>query len=217
MIDAKEVADRVALVRSEISIAGGSEVSLIAVTKSFGIDALRAASAAGCEGVGENYAQELLEKVRDGLPPIDVHFIGALQSNKVRSLAGHVALWQSVDRESVVDELGRRAPGASILIQVDTTHEPTKGGVAPELLDTLRTRAESVGLVVKGLMTIGPTDGTPQECEKSFELLRRLVNEQGLSVCSMGMSADYRTAVACGSSMVRVGSGLFGDRVRVAK
>jgi pyridoxal phosphate enzyme (YggS family) len=217
MIDAKEVADRVARVRSEISIAGGSEVSLIAVTKSFGIDALRAASAAGCEGVGENYAQELLEKVRDGLPPIDVHFIGALQSNKVRSLAGHIALWQSVDRESVVDELGRRAPGASILIQVDTTHEPTKGGVAPELLDTLRTRAESVGLVVKGLMTIGPTDGTPQECEKSFELLRRLVNEQGLSVCSMGMSADYRTAVACGSSMVRVGSGLFGDRVRVAK
>jgi pyridoxal phosphate enzyme (YggS family) len=217
MIDAKEVADRVARVRSEISIAGGSEVSLIAVTKSFGIDALRAASAAGCEGVGENYAQELLEKVRDGLPPIDVHFIGALQSNKVRSLAGHVALWQSVDRESVVDELGRRAPGASILIQVDTTHEPSKGGVAPELLDTLRTRAESVGLVVKGLMTIGPTDGTPQECEKSFELLRRLVNEQGLSVCSMGMSADYRTAVACGSSMVRVGSGLFGDRVRVAK
>ena len=217
MIDAKEVADRVARVRSEISNAGGSEVSLIAVTKSFGIDALRAASTAGCDGVGENYAQELLEKVRDGLPPIDVHFIGALQSNKVRSLAGHIALWQSVDRESVVDELGRRAPGASILIQVDTTHEPTKGGVAPELLDTLRTRAESVGLVVKGLMTIGPTDGTPQECEKSFELLRRLVNEQGLSVCSMGMSADYRTAVACGSSMVRVGSGLFGDRVRVAK
>ena len=216
MIDAKEVADRVARVRSEISNAGGSEVSLIAVTKSFGIDALRAASAAGCEGVGENYAQELLEKVRDGIPPIDVHFIGALQSNKVRSLAGHIALWQSVDRESVVDELGRRAPGASILIQVDTTHEPTKGGVAPELLDTLRTRAESVGLVVKGLMTIGPTDGTPQECEKSFELLRRLVNEQGLSVCSMGMSADYGIAVACGSTMVRVGSGLFGDRVRVA-
>ena len=217
MIDAKEVADRVALVRSEISNAGGSEVSLIAVTKSFGIDALRAASTAGCEGVGENYAQELLEKVTVGLPSIDVHFIGALQSNKVRSLAGHVALWQSVDRESVVDELGRRAPGASILIQVDTTQEPSKGGVTPALLDTLRTRAESQGLAVKGLMTIGPTDGTQQECEKSFEMLRRLVNEQALSVCSMGMSADYRIAVACGSTMVRVGSGLFGDRVRVAK
>ena len=216
MIDAKEVADRVAHVRSEISNAGGSEVSLIAVTKSFGIDALRAASNAGCEGVGENYAQELLEKVTVGLPLIDVHFIGALQSNKVRSLAGHVALWQSVDRDSVVDELGRRAPGASILIQVDTTQEPSKGGVTPALLDTLRSRAEARGLIVKGLMTIGPTDGTPQECEKSFEMLRLLVNEQGLSVCSMGMSADYQIAVACGSTMVRVGSGLFGDRVRVS-
>ena len=215
MIDAKEVADRVAHVRSEISNAGGSEVSLIAVTKSFGIDALRAASAAGCDGVGENYAQELLEKVRHGLPLIDVHFIGALQSNKVRSLAGHVALWQSVDRESVVDELGRRAPGASILIQVDTTGEPSKGGVTPTQLDALRVRAESRGLIVKGLMTIGPTDGTQDECEKSFGMLRHLVNEQGLSVCSMGMSADYPIAVACGSTMVRVGSGLFGDRVRV--
>ena len=204
-------------VRSEISNAGGSAVSLIAVTKSFGIDALRAAAAAGCEGVGENYAQELLEKVRDGLALIDVHFIGALQSNKVRPLAGHVALWQSVDRESVVDELGRRAPGASILIQVDTTQEPSKGGVAPELLDALRMRAESAGLIVKGLMTIGPTDGTPQDCEKSFEILRRLVNEHGLSVCSMGMSADYPIAVACGSTMVRVGSGLFGDRTRVTQ
>lgn len=215
MIDANEVADRVAHVRSVIRDAGGSAVSLIAVTKSFGIDALRAASSAGCDGVGENYAQELLEKATVGLPSIDVHFIGALQSNKVRSLAGHIALWQSVDRDSVVDELGRRAPGASILIQVDTTQEPSKGGVSPGELDALRERAESRGLVVKGLMTIGPTDGTQEECEKSFGILRHLVNEHGLSVCSMGMSADYPIAVACGSTMVRVGSGLFGNRERV--
>ena len=215
MIDANEVADRVAHVRSVISAAGGAEVALIAVTKSFEIDALRAASNAGCDGVGENYAQELLEKISLGLPSIDVHFIGALQSNKVRSLAGHIALWQSVDRDSVVDELGRRAPGASILIQVDTTQEPSKGGVVPAELDALRTRAESRGLNVKGLMTIGPTDGTPEDCEKSFGMLRQLVNEQGLSVCSMGMSADFPIAVACGSTMVRVGSGLFGSRTRV--
>ena len=215
MIDANEVADRVAHVRSVISNAGGTAVSLVAVTKSFGIDALRAALTAGCDAVGENYAQELLEKIAEGAPSIDVHFIGALQSNKVRMLAGHIALWQSVDRDSVVDELGRRAPGAPILIQVDTTGEPSKGGVTPTQLDALRVRAESRGLIVKGLMTIGPTDGTQQECEKSFGILRQLVNEQGLSVCSMGMSADYPIAVACGSSMVRVGSGLFGDRVRV--
>ena len=215
MIDANEVADRVAHVRSAISNAGGTAVSLVAVTKSFGLDALHAALGAGCDGVGENYAQELLEKISLGLPSIDVHFIGALQSNKVRLLAGHIALWQSVDRDSVVDELGRRVPGASILIQVDTTQEPSKGGVTPNQLDALRSRAESRGLVVKGLMTIGPTDGTQQECEKSFGLLRQLVNEQDLSVCSMGMSADYPIAVACGSTMVRVGSGLFGDRARV--
>ena len=217
MIDANEVADRVAHVRSVISDAGGTAVSLVAVTKSFGIDALRAASSAGCDAVGENYAQELLEKITVGLPSIDVHFIGALQSNKVRLLSEHIALWQSVDRDSVVDELGRRAPGASILIQVDTTQEPSKGGVPPDQLDALRVRAESRGLVVKGLMTIGPTDGTQQECEKAFGMLRQLVNEQGLLVCSMGMSADYPIAVACGSTMVRVGSGLFGDRTRVTK
>ena len=215
MIDANEVADRVAHVRSFISNAGGAAVSLVAVTKSFGIDALRAALSAGCDAVGENYAQELLEKISEGAPSIDVHFIGALQSNKVRMLAGHIALWQSVDRDSVVDELGRRAPGATILIQVDTTGEPSKGGVTPAQLDALRVRAESRGLIVKGLMTIGPTEGTQEECEKSFGMLRHLVNEQGLSVCSMGMSADYPIAVACGSTMVRVGSGLFGDRARV--
>ena len=215
MIDANEVADRVAHVRSVISNAGGAAVSLVAVTKSFGIDALRAALTAGCDAAGENYAQELLEKIAEGAPSIDVHFIGALQSNKVRTLVGHIALWQSVDRDSVVDELGRRAPGATILIQVDTTGEPSKGGVTPAQLDALRVRAESRGLIVKGLMTIGPTDGTQDECEKSFGMLRHLVNEQGLSVCSMGMSADYPIAVACGSTMVRVGSGLFGDRARV--
>ena len=215
MIDANEVADRVAHVRSVISNAGGAAVSLVAVTKSFGIDALRAALTAGCDAAGENYAQELLEKIAEGAPSIDVHFIGALQSNKVRMLVGHIALWQSVDRDSVVDELGRRAPGATILIQVDTTGEPSKGGVTPAQLDALRVRAESRGLIVKGLMTIGPTEGTQEECEKSFGMLRHLVNEQGLSVCSMGMSADYPIAVACGSTMVRVGSGLFGDRVRV--
>jgi pyridoxal phosphate enzyme (YggS family) len=212
MIDASQVADRVADVRARISLAGGSDVSLVAVTKTFGLDAVAAAAAAGCDAVGENYAQEFVEKISGGPPSIDVHFIGALQSNKVRLLVGHVAMWQSVDRTSVVDELGRRAPGASILLQVDTTNEPSKGGVAPGLLDDLRARAESQHLHVAGLMTIGPTNGTRQECETAFGLLRRLVNEQGLAVCSMGMTADYEIAVACGSTMVRVGSGLFGSR-----
>ena len=212
MIDTNEVADRVAQIRADITSAGGSDVSLVAVTKSFGVDAIRAAALAGCDAVGENYAQELVTKVAQGLPPIDVHFIGTLQSNKVRLLASDVALWQSVDRESVIDELSRRAAGASILIQVDTTGERSKGGIDLSEIDSMRQRAEKAGLHVAGLMTIGPTDGSQAECEKSFRLLRELVNQQALAVCSMGMSADFSIAVACGSTMVRVGSALFGSR-----
>lgn len=213
MIDPSEVAERVQAVRSNITSAGGTGVSLIAVTKTFGVDAIVAARDAGCDGVGENYAQELLAKIAEGIPPIDVHFIGAVQSNKVRQLAGHVALWQSIDRESVITELGKRAPGARILLQVDTTGEPTKGGVDPGALDNLRRVAEGAGLQVEGLMTIGPTRGDRDECVRAFSLLRSLVDAQGLRTCSMGMSDDYELAVACGSTMVRVGSGLFGSRV----
>ena len=212
MIDASEVADRVAHVRSVIATAGGTDVSLVAVTKSFGVEAMHAALTAGCDAVGENYAQELVDKVALGLPSIDVHFIGALQSNKVRRVAQHIALWQSVDRVSVIDELRKRSSGANILIQVDTTGEPSKGGITPGELEAMRTYAEDRGLRVTGLMTIGPTDGSVSECEESFVLLRRLVSEHGLTVCSMGMTDDYNIAVACGSTMVRVGSGLFGAR-----
>ena len=212
MVDPSEVAARVHEVRSNITKAGGKNVALIAVTKTFGIDAINAAFMAGCDGIGENYAQELLAKIDDGIPSIDVHFIGAVQSNKVRQLAGHVALWQSIDRVSVIAELAKRDPGARILLQVDTTGEPTKGGVPPNDLDELRASAETVGLVVEGLMTIGPTHGDHAARAASFSLLRSLVDSQGLGVCSMGMSDDYEQAVANGSTMVRVGSGIFGPR-----
>ncbi len=212
MIDPVEVAERVHAVRQTIEKAGGTRVALIAVTKTFGVDAIVAAREAGCDGVGENYAQELLAKIDEGIPPIDVHFIGALQSNKVRQLAGHVALWQSVDRESVIHELGKRASGARILLQVDTTGEPTKGGVDPSGLDALLQSAEIAGVHVDGLMTIGPTHGDRDACAKAFSLLRSLVDRYELRTCSMGMSDDYELAVSCGSTMVRVGSRLFGSR-----
>ena len=212
MVDPSEVAARVHEIRSKITQSGGKNVALIAVTKTFGIDAINAAFLAGCDGIGENYAQELLGKIDEGIPPIDVHFIGAIQSNKVRQLAGHVALWQSIDRVSVIAELAKRAPGARILLQVDTTGEPSKGGVLPQDLDSLRTSAETVGLVVEGLMTIGPTHGDEAARAASFSLLRSLVDSHGLDICSMGMSDDYEQAVANGSTMVRVGSGIFGAR-----
>lgn len=212
MIDPAEVASRVASIRRDIAQLSSNEVSVIAVTKTFHTDAWFAAASAGCDGIGENYAQELLEKVGAVSPPLPVHFIGAIQSNKVKSISPYVALWHGVDRQSVVAEIAKRAPGAAVLLQVNTTEEESKSGVALENLDALRTSAESAGLTVKGLMTLGPTSGTADEVRRSFTQLRALADSHHLHECSMGMSGDYRIALECGSTMIRIGSILFGER-----
>ena len=211
------VAENVAAVRSRIRAAGGDGVSLVAVTKTHGYDAVEQAFAAGCDAVGENYVQEMAAKFAERVPPGPVHMIGAVQTNKVRRIAGLVSLWQTVDRTSVIDEIARRAAGggcADILLQVNTTGEATKSGCGEGDIDSLRGRAEAGGLRVLGLMTIGPTDGDPAQTEASFRRLRTLCDAQGLGVCSMGMSGDFEVAVACGSTMVRVGTAIFGERSR---
>lgn len=211
--DPQLVADRVGEIRSRIAELSSRRVDIIAVTKTFGVDAINAAVRAGCEGIGENYAQELLSKVATGFASVPVHFIGHVQSNKVRKLAPFVDLWQTVDRSSVVTALSTHGgAGTRVLLQVNTTAEPQKGGVEPEGIDALRSEAEARGLVVEGLMTMGPTEGDLTAAEKAFVQLRRLADEQGLSVCSMGMSSDYEVAVSAGSTMVRIGSRLFGPR-----
>ena len=183
------------------------------MTKTFGHDAIRAAVIAQCDAVGENYAQEVLAKVAEAPIDLPVHFIGAIQSNKVRQLAPYISLWQGVDRLSVISELGKRAPGAEILLQVNTTNEDTKSGVAPAEVESLLAAGQDAGLVVRGLMTIGPTSGDIAEAEKAFLSLRSLADSLHLAECSMGMSDDYLVAVACGSTMVRIGSRLFGPRI----
>ncbi|MCE2817591.1 MAG: YggS family pyridoxal phosphate-dependent enzyme [Ilumatobacteraceae bacterium] len=213
MIDPQEVALRVQQIRSEIAHASSSPVAIIAVTKTFGHDAIRAAVIAECDAVGENYAQEVLAKVAEAPIELPVHFIGAIQSNKVRQLAPYISLWQGVDRLSVISELGKRAPGAEILLQVNTTNEDTKSGVAPAEVESLLAAGQDAGLVVRGLMTIGPTSGDIAEAEKAFLSLRSLADSLHLAECSMGMSDDYLVAVACGSTMVRIGSRLFGPRI----
>lgn len=213
MVDPKAVADRIASIRDEVIRAGGQGVQLVAVTKSFPVSALHAAVEGGCDAVGENYAQELLQKVSEGIPAVDVHFIGGLQSNKVKSLAPHVSLWQSVESISVIHELAKRAPGARILLQVDTTGEASKGGIAPAEIEDFYGVAQSVGLSVAGLMTIGPTDPSLALRQKAFKTLRHMVDQLDLAVCSMGMSDDFVEAVECGSTLVRVGSRIFGARV----
>jgi pyridoxal phosphate enzyme (YggS family) len=215
---ADEVAARVEAVWERIRQAGGDRdrIRLVAVTKAFGADVVEAALAAGLVDLGENYAQELLAKQEavagEGQPRW--HFIGRLQSNKVRKLAPFVSLWQSVDRLSLGEEIARRSPGAAVLAQVDLTEETTKGGCPPAQLAELLEGLTALGLDVRGLMTVGPLDAVdaPERARPVFRELRRLADAYGLAERSMGMSSDLEVAVEEGSTMVRVGSALFGPR-----
>ncbi|MGB0114608.1 MAG: alanine racemase [Ilumatobacteraceae bacterium] len=188
-------------------------VRVVGVTKGHGAWAIEAAVAAGCDAIGESYAQEVMAKRDDilRLAPV-VEFIGRLQSNKVRQLVEYVDVWSSLDRPSVIDEVARRAPGARVLLQVDTTGDPAKGGCDVADVPTLLERAVDRGLDVAGLMTVGPTGQPPEAARAGFRVVRVLVDELGLAVCSMGMSADVVVAVEEGSTEVRVGSSLFGQR-----
>ena len=215
MIDPEVVASRVHEIRLDIGRLASHPVSLVAVTKTFPVEAWNIALSAGCDAVGENYAQELLEKVGQGPAGLPIHFVGAIQSNKVKALAPHVALWHGVDRPSVVDEIGRRAPGAAVLLQVNTTDEESKSGVSPAGLDAVLSRAIEAGLQVRGLMTLGPTHGTEADIRASFTQLRALADQHHLVECSMGMSGDYRIALECGATIIRIGSMLFGPRSSV--
>ncbi len=220
-VDPLAVVDSVASIRRRIRALGGDrEIQLVAVTKGFGADAIRAAAAAGCTMVGENYAQELLAKLgqltagsgADPLAMPQVHFIGRLQTNKVRLIAAIVDVWQSVDRAPLVDEIARRAPGATVFIQVNATGEVDKGGCPPAHVAALVERCRTALLDVEGLMTVGPTGAAADRTAAAFALVRRLADDNGLSGCSMGMSDDMDIAIEHGATHVRIGSAVFGAR-----
>lgn len=208
----EEVTARLAAIRARIAGAGGdpARVTVLAVTKGHPPEIVELALAAGLVELGENYAQELLAKAARR-QPVRWHFIGHLQRNKVRQLAPHVALWQSIDRAELVDELARRAPAARLLVQVNATGEPDKNGCRPQDCPALVDRARAAGLQVEGLMTVGPTDATVDPAP-GFAAVRALVDELGLHTCSMGMTDDLEVAVRQGSTMVRIGTALFGAR-----
>ncbi|MGI8755196.1 MAG: YggS family pyridoxal phosphate-dependent enzyme [Acidimicrobiales bacterium] len=214
---AEELAARLGRVRRRIVDAGGDldQVAILAVTKGFGAEAVRAAVAVGLLDVGENYAQELLAKAAAAASsPATAprwHAIGRLQRNKVRQLAPVVSCWQSVDRRALGDEIARRSPGARVLVQVNVSDEATKGGCRPEEASSLVVHLQAVGLIVEGLMTIGRT-GSPEMTRPGFAQLRHLADDLGLAVRSMGMSSDLEAAVAEGSTQVRIGRDLFGER-----
>lgn len=211
-VDPALVGERVAAIRERLA-ASGRPIELVAVTKAFGRDAVLAAAAAGCTMVGENYAQEVVAKFADGVPDgVAVHHIGRLQSNKVRQLAPYVAVWEAVDRASLLGEIAKRAPGATVLIQVNATGEAGKGGCAVDEAERLVDEARDLGLDVDGMMTVGPTSGDPTGTAEAFATVRRLVDRAGLRTCSMGMSGDLDLAIEHGTTRVRVGSAIFGPR-----
>ena len=205
------VADNVARLRQRIEAAGGDPDAITIVgAKPPTADACRAAIAAGVVDLGENRAQLLLAKASE-VDGARWHFIGRLQTNKVRALAPHIALWESIDRDEVVEEVARRAPGAAVLVQVNSSGEAQKGGCAPADVAQLAQHALDVGLDVRGLMGIGPL-GDPEAARPAFRTLRDLADRLALPVRSMGMTADLEVAIEEGSTMIRVGTGLFGPR-----
>lgn len=219
------VAARVAEVRGRIAGFTSRHVGLVGVTKTFSADAWLVARDAGCDAVGENYAQEILSKhaelVARGVDPAalaPVHFIGHLQSNKVRQLFPLVDLWQTVDRSSVVAALAReqerRGSRAAVLIQVNATGEDQKSGCPPDAVAALVAEARGAGLLVRGLMTVGPTSGDLDGTRRAFRVVAELSRMLGLDEVSMGMSGDMDIAVEEGSTMVRIGTTLFGQRPR---
>ena len=189
---------------------------IVGVTKTLGAESWLLAKSLGIDAVGENYAQELATKAAE-VPPAQrppVHFIGHLQTNKVRLIADVVDVWQSVDRLSLISEIVKRQPGRAVamLIQVNTTGEDGKFGCTPGEVAGLVAAAQGEGCDVLGVMTMGPSDQDEQRTRTAFALLRGIADELGLRERSMGMSGDLEVAIEEGATMVRIGSALFGDR-----
>ena len=222
---AQALAERIDAVRDRIVAAAPdpSAVRLVAVTKGFGVDTVRAALDAGLVDIGESYVQELVAKaseieaeVDDGVAPAGRplprwHAIGRLQRNKVRKAAPFVALWHSVDRLSLGAEIARHAPGAAVLVQVNAAGEQQKGGCPPTMVPGLVDGLRDLGLDVRGIMTIAP-QGPAEVARPAFHTARTLRDRLGLTELSMGMTGDLEVALAEGATLVRVGSGLFGPR-----
>ncbi|UCH76077.1 MAG: YggS family pyridoxal phosphate-dependent enzyme [Rhodospirillales bacterium] len=218
-----DVVARLADVRADIAAiaeeAGRDprEITLVAVGKGHDAARIRPALAAGQRVFGENRVQEAAEKwpaLRAAYPDLALHLIGPLQTNKVRQAVGLFDVIETVDRPKLAGALARefarseRRPDC--FIQVNTGAEPQKAGVLPEAADAFIAQCrDEFGLPVAGLMCIPPVD---EEASLHFALLREIARRNGLAGLSMGMSADYRIAIAFGATHLRIGTAIFGER-----
>jgi pyridoxal phosphate enzyme (YggS family) len=198
--------------RIEAASTDPGSVRIVAVTKGFGADAVEAAAAVGLRDIGENYGGELQAKAAtlQGLD-VDWHFLGAVQRNKVARLAPVVSWWQSLSRVEEGRAIAKRCPGARVLVQVDVAGLPGRGGCPPEEAAGLVSALRDEDLAVEGLMAVGPP-GPPEGSRPGFALVSGLADRLDLAVRSMGMTDDLEVAVSEGSTMVRLGRALFGDR-----
>ncbi|WP_256461714.1 YggS family pyridoxal phosphate-dependent enzyme [Acuticoccus sp. I52.16.1] len=194
-------------------------VDLVAVTKTFEAAHVRPALEAGQRIVGENRVQEAKGKwpaLREAFPDIELHLLGPLQSNKAKDAVALFDVIESVDREKIAEAIAKAADAVGrmprCLIQVNIGREPQKAGAAPEDAAALVERARALGLPVIGLMAIPPADEPPGP---HFAALKTIADGLGLPT-SMGMSGDYREAIAHGARWVRVGSAIFGARPPIA-
>jgi len=226
------IAENVAAIRAKIdaaAIACGrnpKEIQLCAATKMNDADAVRQAIAAGVDCCGENRVQELTAKLAenayDGCP---VHFIGHLQTNKVRQVVGKVDIIQSVDSlrllRSIQDEACRQGIRQKILLEINIAGEASKSGFAyDEILPLLDNISKYPNIWVQGLMVIPPICQNPGNNDKFFQKILQLsvdittkkYDNVFMDILSMGMSDDYTDAIRCGSTMVRIGTAIFGQR-----
>ena len=200
-------------------------VTLLAVSKTFGADTVRAAFAAGQRAFGENYVQEALDKIAalaDLREQITWHLIGPLQSNKTRPVAAAFDWVQSVDRLKIAQRLSEQRPDGlpalQLCLQVNISGEPSKSGLQPaEVLAVARAVAALPRVRLRGLMALPEPASSPAAQRAPHRALRELLaalNAQGLALdtLSMGMSADLEAAVAEGATLVRVGTAIFGGR-----
>jgi len=208
------VADRLADIRVRVERQGRDpqSVRIVAVTKGFDASAPRAAYAVGLLDIGENYPDELIAKATEPRPEGAVwHMLGAIQRRRVKALAPVVGCWQTVSREVEVASIAEHSPGASVFIQIDTSGAAGRNGCTPDVAPQIASAARDHGLDLRGLMTIGPL-GPPAEAKSGFELVAGLASDLGVGELSMGMTDDLEVAVAAGSTMLRVGRALFGER-----
>lgn len=210
----QRVATNLGVIHDRIASTGRdvSSVRIVAVTKTFGADAVRAAHEVGLRAVGENYVDELSEK-RAATADLAMtwHFLGTLQSNKIGQVLRWADLLCGVSREKELEKIGRLRPGMAIYVQVDYTDAQGRNGADESTAARLVARARALELDVRGLMTV-PAPGA-ENSRSAFKAMVALADDLGLKERSMGMSDDLELACELGSSEIRIGRALFGPRM----